>query len=130
MRVPPAFSLADAAIARRDYAEAERILRGLVEAHPDEPEPPRRLAELLLRLDRPTDAIPFFREAERRDADPAGKMTARFAVAEILADRLEDPPAAIACLEEFLAEHGEEVRREYVEERLRQLRARLDQNRK
>jgi len=126
IRVPPAFSLADAAIARRDYADAERLLRELVETHPDEPEPPRRLGELLLILNRPTEAMACFREAERRDTDPSGKMTARFAVAEILADRLKDPPAAIRCLEEFLEQHADQAQSEYVEERIRRLRARLN----
>jgi len=125
IRVPPAYGPAEGALARRDYEEAERLFRELIDEYPDEAQPCSRLGELLLSRDRLEEALACFKEAENREPDVGVKLIHRFSVADILADRLNDPQGAIAMLQEFADSCPEGEAREYAEERVNVLRARL-----
>lgn len=122
LRVPPGYSPAEAALARRDFAEAERLYRELVDGFPDEAEPCRRLGEVLLSRGRTEEAIVCFREAEKREPDPGMKIMHRFSVAEILADHLGDAQGAVATLEEFAAAYPAGPAHDCAEERLAMMR--------
>ena len=105
LRVAPGYSQAEAALKRRDFDEAERFYRKLIDDFPDEPEPCRRLGELLLSRSRPTEAITCLKEAEKREPDPGMKIMHCFSVADILADHLGDVHEAITVIEKFAAQH-------------------------
>lgn len=122
-------SLAESARSRRDYDEAERLYVEAIEQFPEEAGPCRALAEMLEEINRPTDAMRYFREAERREEDLSAKLIDRFAAAEIMADRLSNPAGATGMVEEFLEAHPQERLREYAEPRLQMWRARAEKNR-
>ncbi len=124
-RVPPPCSLAEAAVARREYKKAEELYREVIAEYPDEPKPCRDLAEMMLRTDRPTEAMHWFEQAERRESDMGIKMMDRFAAADVMSDRLGDIPGAIAMIERFMAEHPTEKTRDYGVQRIQALRCRF-----
>jgi tetratricopeptide (TPR) repeat protein len=125
IKVPPAYSQAEAAASRKDFEEALRLYRKAAEEYPDEPEPCRRIAELYLTMGRPDDAVRAFRETEERQPDPRDKLLTVFAIVETLADVKKDLPGAIEILERFLTQYPDVKGREYAEGRIRLLRSRL-----
>ena len=125
IRVPPAYGPAEGALARRDYEEAERLFRELIDEYPDEAQPCSRLGELLLSRNRLQEALACFKEAENREPDVGVKLIHRLSAADILADCLNDPQGAISMLQEFADSCPEGEAREYAEERIKVLRARV-----
>jgi len=125
IRVRPGYSEAEAAAARGDLERAMALYRRGAQAHPEDPEPHRRIADLYLRLGRPDDAIRAFRQAQDREPDPNDQLLIVFAIAEILADGKDDPAAALRVLEEFLDQYPQVRGRAFAEERIRALRSRL-----
>ena len=125
IRIPPIYSMAEAAVARKELEEALRLYRRTALDHPDDPEPCRRMAEVFLKLERPDDAIRAFREAQEREPESEHKLLLTFAITETLADSKNDPSAATRVLEEFLKRHPDVKGRPYAEERIRALRERL-----
>ena len=125
MRVAPPCSKAEAAVARREFAEAERLYRELTAEYPDEAKPWRGLAELMLLTNRPTEAMACFQQAEERARDVGAKMGDCFAAADIMAERLRDLPAAIRMIERFAAGRPGDRAAGYCEERVATMRKRL-----
>ncbi len=125
IKVRPSYSLAEAATARKDLDKALHLYRRGAVAHPDDPEPHRRIAELFLKLHRPDDAIRAFREAQKREPDPEEQVLIVFAIAETVADSKSDPAAALRVLERFLEQHPGVKGKPYAEERIDILRRRL-----
>ena len=124
MTVKPGYSRIETDIRRGALDDALRRLRELADTHPLDPEPCRRRADLLLKLDRVDDAIRAFREAAGRTEHPDDRAMALFAMTEVMVERRNDLAGAVAALEGFLLEHPESRSRPYVEKRLAALRAR------
>lgn len=123
--VRPTYSLAEAAEAKRELTEAIRLYREAAAEYPQESEPYRRMGEIFLRLDQPGDALRAFREASDRQADPEQKMILVFAMAEVLADRRQDVPGALAVLEGFRERHPDAPGGEFLAERIERLKERI-----
>jgi len=125
MRVPPAYSLAEAAAAQKDYDQALRLYHEIAVQHPDEPETYTRMAEIFLKLNLPEDAISCFRDAMAHEQIPANKLLLVFAIAETLVERKKDVPSAIREIAIFLKEHPEVEGRQYAEARIDRMVAQL-----
>lgn len=125
LRIAPGYSPAEAALIRKDFDEAERLYRKLIDDFPDKPEPCRRLAELLLSRNRQAEAITCFQEAEKREPDPGIKIMHCFSVADILADHIGDMRGAIAVIEKFAAQYPDSSIHDYAKERIAAMRAKL-----
>jgi tetratricopeptide (TPR) repeat protein len=123
------FRMAEAAAKQQDYQEAIRLYRQAAAEHPEDPEPYRCLAELLLEAGLPDDAIAAFRDALKLQIEPDDQLLLAFAISETLAERKKDVPSAIGVLEDFLAEHPDVAGRPFAEGRLQRMRAVLTKNR-
>lgn len=121
----PGYSQVEVDIRRGRHEEALKQLRAIAEAHPLDPEPCRRRAELLLKLERIDDAIRAYREAVGRTEHPDDRAMVLFAMTETMVDRRNDVAGAIAALEGFVLEYPDSRSRPYVDKRLEGLRSRL-----
>jgi tetratricopeptide (TPR) repeat protein len=119
----PGFSRVETLVRRGRHPEALKALREIADAHPADPEPCRRQAELLLKLDRVDDAVRAFRLAADRTPHPDDRAMVLFAMTETMVDRKGDAAGAIAALEGFILEFPDCRSRPYVDKRLESLRA-------
>lgn len=127
LTVKPGYSQVETDIRRGRNDDALKQLSDIALAHPDDPEPWRRRADLLLKLGRFDDAIRAFREAAGRTQHPDDRAMVLFAMTETMVDRKNDIAGAVAVLEGFVLEHPDSRSRPYVDKRLQGLRSRLAQ---
>jgi hypothetical protein len=125
IRIPPPYSLVDAAISKRDYPTALDRLLEVIRDYPEESGALRRLGDLYLLMDRPDDALASYRRAMEVEPDPGQKLLYIFNASEVLADLRHDPVAALTEIERFLASYPEVKGRVFAEERMTRLRRRI-----
>ncbi len=124
-KVSSSFRGAAAAAKRKDYHEALLLYHQAAAEYPEDPDPRRCMAELFLEAGLPDDAIVSFRDAQKLVREPDDKLLLAFAIAETLAECKKDVPAAIRCLEDFLAKYPDVAGRPFAEQRLQKMRALL-----
>ncbi len=124
-KVSSSFRGAAAAAKRKDYHEALLLYHQAAAEYPEDPDPRRCIAELFLEAGLPDDAIVSFRDAQKLVREPDDKLLLAFAIAETLAECKKDVPAAIRCLEDFLAKYPDVAGRPFAEQRLQKMRALL-----
>lgn len=107
IKVERTFDQVDAAIAQRDYARAETKLREAIEEDPRAPEPHRRLADVLLARGDLAACVRELRQAAAltREAEP--KTVILFRIADLLAEKGNDPEGAKATLKGVVYEFPE-----------------------
>jgi tetratricopeptide (TPR) repeat protein len=128
IRSAPSYSQAEAAAVQKDFQKALLLYHHAAMEHPEEPEPCRRMGELFLELKLPDDAIASFQDAQKRQKDTDDQLPIVFRISETLADCKGDVQNAIKAIEDFVSQHPEVEGREYADERLRRLRARMAGN--
>ena len=100
-KVSSSFRGAVAAAKRKDYHEALLLYHQAAVEYPQDPDPPRCMAELFLQAGLPDDAIVSFLDAQKLVREPDDQLLLAFAIAEALAEDKKDVPAAIQVLEGF-----------------------------
>ena len=85
-KVSSSFRGAVAAAKRKDYHEALLLYHQAAAEYPEDPDPPRCMAELFLEAGLPDDAIVSFRDAQKLVRDPDDQLLLAFAIAETLAE--------------------------------------------
>jgi len=118
LTVRPTFDRADAAAARRDFPEAERLYAEAIEAHPDDPAPLLRLADLHLKQNRLPEAATHLRQAASLAAEAEQEATTVFRLAELLAHRMGKTDEARAALEALVAKRPNTKYAEFARERI------------
>lgn len=125
IRNPPPLSLVDAAIKRRDYAEALQKVQEVIVDYPEEPQPLRKMAEVCLLMDRPDEAVQSYRRAAAVEQDLSQKLVDIFNASDILADKCHRVPAALDEIESFIQMNPEVKGRDFAETRMAKLRAQI-----
>lgn len=127
IKVKPGYSQVETDIRRGRHEDALKQLSDIAAAHPLDPEPWRRRADLLLKLERIDDAVRAYREAAGRTEHPDDRAMILFAMTETMVDRKNDVTGAIAVLEGFVLEFPDCRTRPYADKRLQNLRSRATQ---
>jgi len=124
LKIRPAYDKAEAAEARHDFTSAEALYRDLATQHPDEPEPLRRLAELLVKRGDPRSSVEPMERAIRIEENPNEKFLLSIRLSEILADDAHDAASAAKVLADLIAAFPDNPGVRFAQERLRLLRQR------
>lgn len=115
------YDRAEAAVSNRDYARAARLYRKAIEDDPDDVEAYRRLAEVLMKLERPEDAAKVFRAGLKRAEKPGDRCRIAFRLAEVLHEELGRADEGAELYRMIAEEHPDDRRAEYARSRLRQM---------
>ena len=122
----PAYSMAEAAETRREFAAAEAAYRELAVEHPADPEPRRRLAEVAAKQENATLAVESMADALALARSVEDKCLLALRLSELQADMAHDPEAAVATLECVIKAHPTHRASEFARQRLDLLRQRLE----
>jgi len=125
LQLRPAYDKAEAAEARRDFAAAETLYRDIAAQRPDDPEPLRRLAELLVKRGDPRAAANAMQQAIRIEENPNEKFLLSIRLSEIFADDARDPASAAKVLSDLIAALPDNPGVRFAQERLKLLRQRM-----
>lgn len=120
----PGFSQAQALAAKGNVDEALRLYREVAAEFPEDPDPQRYMAELLLKHGCVDEALAAFRRAQELSPDPEQKAVFLFSIAETLVDHRGDIPGALALLRDFLKRYPDSRSVPFVERRIELLRQR------
>ena len=83
------YDRAEGAESNKEYGRAARLYREKIEEDPEDVEAYRRLAEVLMELDRPEDAARVFRADMKRAEEPGDRCRVGFRLAEVLHETLD-----------------------------------------
>lgn len=125
LTVRPAYSIAEAAEARGEYAAAVAAYEKLADANPADPEPRRRMAEALLKAGRPRDAVEVLRQAMRIEDKPGEQFLIALRLSEVLADDCADVREAVTMLEAHLERHPDAHGAAFARQRIARLKANI-----
>ena len=120
----PAYSKAEAAETRREFADAEAAYRELILEHPADPEPRRRLAELSVKQGNVDVAVEAMTAAVALTRDVGDKFLLAIRLSELQADLAHDPGGAIATLEILVKANPVHRAAEFARKRIALLRSR------
>ena len=115
------YDRAEAAESNRNYPRAARLYRQEIEDDPDDVEAYRRLAEVLMKLDRPEDAARVFRAGLKRAEKSRDRCRIAFRLAEVLHEELGRGDEGAELYRMIAEKHPDDRRAEYARSRLRQM---------
>ena len=115
------YDRAEGAEARKNFERAAEPYREKIEEDPEDPEAHRRLAEVLLKLDRPEDAEGAFRRGLEAAEDGEVRSSIAFRLAEVLDESLGRPGDAAEMYEMIVEHHPDSHHAAFAKSRLRHL---------
>jgi tetratricopeptide (TPR) repeat protein len=119
------YSMGDSLVARARYDEAAAEYEACTARFPDDPEACLRLARLLRDpLQRPADAVPWFRQAHSR-AQGAQRLGIQRELIELYVHRMKTPEKALPELARIAQEHEGTQSGEWALREIREIRAAL-----
>lgn len=124
LKVPPSYSMAEAAEARGELPQAIAAYAKIADENPADPEPKRRMAETLLKAGKPREAADTLRQALRIEDKPVEKFLLVLRMSEVLAEDCGDLRAAIGLLEGHLERHPDAHGADFARERIQRLKKR------
>lgn len=116
------YDRAEGAEARREFDRAAELYREKLEEDPEDPEAYRRLAEVLLKLDRPQEAEAEFRRALEVAEEAEFCSSLAFRLAEVLDESLGRPEEAAEMYRLIVNEYPDSEHAAFAKSRLRHLR--------
>lgn len=118
MKVAKTYDVAEKLEKERRHEEALRLYEEEAGKDASDAEARRRAGELCLKLDRPDDAVRWFREAIGRIEETENRVTLTFRMAEVIDQKLGNREEARRLLEEVAARHVGTPFERFAQERL------------
>lgn len=104
LKVERTYDQVEAAIKQRDFARAETLLREAIEEDPGEPEPHRRVADVLLAKGDLAGCVRELKQAAALSKEAEAKSVTMFRIADLLLEKGNDPAGAEAAVKAVLYE--------------------------
>lgn len=104
LKVEKTYDQVEAAIKQKDFVRAETLLREAIEEDPGEPEPHRRVADVLLAKGDLAGCVRELKQAAALSKEAEAKAVTMFRIADLLLEKGNDPAGAEAAVKAVLYE--------------------------